>query len=546
MKPISLFCAALVCAAASILAQDAPPPQDDKPAPPAEARPPRGFGPPGGMMRGERKIVKQFDKDGDKRLGKDERAEAREFLKKDAAANGGGRRGGPGGGRPGFGGEEDSEPAKPGARLSPADVKTPDTAALFAPNILRTLFLDFDTEDWEAEMTDFHGTDVEMPATLTVDGVKHPGAGVHFRGASSYFMVKTGRKRSLNVSLDFTDKKQRLDGYKTLNLLNAHDDAAFLGPVLYSHIARQYLPAPKANLVRVVINGESWGVYVNQQQFDKDFVQENFRTEKGVRWKVRGSPMGGGGLDFIGDDVAEYKKHYDMKSNGDDEDWKALVELCLTLSETPADQLEAALAPILDIDGALWFLAVDNALINCDGYWIRASDYSLYRDKAGKFHVIPSDMNEVFRTPQGPGMGRGPGRGGPPGFGGGMQPVKGVELDPLTGLDDAKKPLRSRLLAVPALRERYLAHIRTIANDWLDWQKLGPLVAQYRALLEKEIEADTRKLTTFPAFQKATADAPAESGEPAGRRQGTMSLRAFADQRREYLLSLPAVKGGRD
>lgn len=549
MKHLPIFCAVVACAAAFVIAQDAPPPPDDRPAPPAaDGRPPRGFGPPGGMMQSERKIVKQFDKDGDKRLNKDERAEAREFLKKDAAA-GGGRRGGFPGGR---GGEENNEPPKPGERISPADVMTPEITALFAPNVLRTLFLDFEGDDWEAEMTDFHGTDVEMPATLTVDGVKHPGVGVHFRGASSYFMVKAGRKRSLNVSLDFTDKKQRLDGYKTLNLLNAHDDAAFLGPVLYSHIARQYLPAPKANLVRVVINGESWGVYVNQQQFDKDFVQENFRTEKGVRWKVRGSPMGGGGLDFIGDDVAEYKKHYDMKSNGDDEDWKALVELCRTLSQTPVEQLEAALAPKLDLDGLLWFLAVDNALINCDGYWIRASDYSLYRDKGGKFHVIPADMNEAFRTPQGPGMGRGPGRGGPPGgepqpggppgFGGGMQPVKGVELDPLVGLDDAKKPLRSRVLAVSALRARYLAHIRTIANDSLDWQKLGPLVAQYRALIEKEVEADTRKLTTFAAFQKAAADAPAETAEPEGRRPGTMSLRAFADQRRAYLLSLPAMK----
>ncbi|MEO7317973.1 MAG: CotH kinase family protein, partial [Chthoniobacteraceae bacterium] len=367
--------------------------------------------------------------------------------------------------------------------------------------------------------------------------------------------------------LDFTNKKQDLDGYSTLNLLNAHDDPSFLNSALFSHIARQYLPAPKSNLVRVVINGESWGVYANQQQFDKNFLQENFRTQKGVRWKLRGSPMGASGLDYIGDDVAEYKKHYDMKSKGDDEDWKALIALCRTLSQTPIEQLEAALAPLLDIDGALWFLAVDNALINCDGYWIRASDYSLYRDKDGKFHAIPGDMNEAFRSPQGPGMGgsrgprpparegaapdaqprpeeRGPGGGG--GFfgGGRIAPVKGVELDPLIGLDDAKKPLRSRLLAVPSLRARYLAHVRTIAEDALDWKKLGPVVAQYRALIEKELEADTRKLTGFAAFQKATADAPVENAEPEepGRRRGGMSLREFADQRRAYLLGYEEPK----
>ena len=48
-------------------------------------------------------------------------------------------------------------------------------------------------------------------------------------------------------------------------------------------------------------------------------------------------------------------------------------------------------------------------------------------------------------------FGPGRGRGGRGMFGGAS-----AELDPLVGLDDTTKPLRSKLLAVPALRERYL------------------------------------------------------------------------------------------
>ncbi len=103
-------------------------------------------------------------------------------------------------------------------------------------------------------------------------------------------MVPAGYKRSLNLSIDFVDPKQRLYGYKTLNLLNCHDDPSLLSTVLYSHIARQYIPAPKANFVKVVINGESWGVYANVQQFDKVFLEENYKTAKGTRWKVRRQP----------------------------------------------------------------------------------------------------------------------------------------------------------------------------------------------------------------------------------------------------------------
>jgi hypothetical protein len=328
-----------------------------------------------------------------------------------------------------------------------------------------------------------------------------------------------------------------------------------------------------------------------------------------------------------------------MKGGDDEAAWKALVNLCKVLNQTPPEKLEEALRPILDVDGLLWFLALDVALINNDGYWTRASDYSLYLDGKGKFHVLPHDMNEAFRagmsfggpggmfrlpTPgeilplplqdvlqltaeqrkklaelqkeidakldtlltqeqrkqfkemkeRGPGFPGGPGGpggpviiqlgpGGPPpgGFPGGPPPGgpggpgggqpfgpggpggmgprgAGVELDPLVGLNDSSKPLRSKVLAVPALREKYLANVRKIAEQSLDWKKLGPVVADYRKLIEKEVEADTRKLDSFEAFQRVTADAtPAGGG---GR--GGMNLRAFAEQRQKYLLTATQPK----
>jgi hypothetical protein len=66
------------------------------------------------------------------------------------------------------------------------------------------------------------------------------------------------------------------------------------------------------------------------------------------------------------------------------------------------------------------------------------------------------------------------------GFGG---HAAGPTLDPLVGLNDAGKPLRSKLLAVPALRTRYLAQVRDIAQRWLDWNTVAPLVVQYQTLI---------------------------------------------------------------
>ncbi len=166
------------------------------------------------------------------------------------------------GGPPGFG-VGNRGPAKPGPKVKPSDVDTFPRASLYDPGVLRTFFLEFEEKDWEAEMVDFYHTDVEVPATLVVDGKRYPNVGVRFRGTSSYFRVSNGYKRSLNVSLDFVDRKQRLYGYKTLNLLNGADDPSFMHTVLYSQLCREHIAAPRANFARVAINGESWGLYTN-------------------------------------------------------------------------------------------------------------------------------------------------------------------------------------------------------------------------------------------------------------------------------------------
>jgi hypothetical protein len=85
---------------------------------------------------------------------------------------------------------------------------------------------------------------------MTVDGRRFTDVGVHFRGNSSYSMVSSGSKRSLNLSLDLAHENQALGGYHTLNLLNAFGDATFVRGVLYTEIARQYLPTPRMNYVR--------------------------------------------------------------------------------------------------------------------------------------------------------------------------------------------------------------------------------------------------------------------------------------------------------
>ena len=98
-------------------------------------------------------------------------------------------------------------------------------------------------------------------------------------------------------------------------------------------------------------------------------------------------------------------------------------------------------------------------------------------------------------------------------------------------------PLRSKVLAVPALKRRYLQHLRTIAETSLDWKTLGPIVAGCRILIEKEVRADTRKLEPFEAFLGVTSDEPAREGQQRG-----PSLRDFVEQRRRFLLEHEEIR----
>jgi hypothetical protein len=506
------------------------------------------FGGRGGFGQAEQKVVEKFDGNKDGRLDVEERKAAREWL---ASGGGGGPRGF--GGRGGRGRGPGFAAGTPGRTLAPADVRSYPDAPLYDLATLRTIFLQFENADWEQELAAFHNTDVEVPATVTVDGRTYKDVGVHFRGASSFMMVPAGSKRSLNLSFDFVNGKQALSGYRTLNLLNANGDPTFVRPVLYSEIARSYIPAPRSNYVRVVINGEAWGVYINAQQYNRDFVRDFFKTERGARWKVPGSPGGRGGMEYLGDDVEAYKRIYEIKTKDDPTVWADMIRMFRVLNETPPEKLEAALSPLLNIDGTLKFLALDVALANSDGYWTRASDYSIYQDEKGQFHVIPHDMNEALlseggrggRGPGGPGGFGGPppgGPGGPGGFGGpppggpppgggrGFMGGGGPTLDPLVGLDDPTKPLRSKLLAVPALRARYLAYVREIAEKWLDWRTLAPMVSRWQALIADEVKLDTRKLYSEEAFRT-------------GLEGGENSLQSFVERRREFLLNVTNPKG---
>jgi len=103
----------------------------------------------------------------------------------------------------------------------------------------------------------------------------------------------------------------------------------------------------------------------------------------------------------------------------------------------------------------------------------------------------------------------------------------------MTGMGNDRFPLRSKLLANPTLKTRYLQYLRLIARDHLAWEKMKPIVSDAKNLIEAEVKADTRKLVTNDGFLNATnLESPTKP----------LSLREFAEKRSAFLLNHPAIK----
>jgi hypothetical protein len=286
-------------------------------------------------------------------------------------------------------------------------------------------------------------------------------------------------------------------------------------------------------------------------------------------------------LRFLGDEPQAYQRSYELKS-ADDEQGVAGPRRRLRGARERADRPprgDPAAAP--RCRRALWFLAIDNALGDDDGYHSRASDYLLYRDPKGRFHPIPRDNNEILLGARGGGPGgmRGPGGaaggpggpGGPVGQGGERRPEGaggptgpggqagpggptgpggaaggpggrrgggpgGTATTPLQGASRADRPLLLKLLSVPAWKERYLANLRELASTAMSDDVLGKQLAAWQTLLDPLVKVDAHSLFGYEAFRNAFA--VDDAGQPAPR-----SLRAIVATRRKAILDDASMQG---
>lgn len=398
------------------------------------------------------------------------------------------------------------------SKLGILDLKVPQNDGFYSQNNLQILELKFSQANWWQLLTANYKSKVEIPADLIYNGKTYKGVGVRFRGNTSYQMVQ-GQKKSFRISVDFIDSNQSLDGYKTIKLNNCHEDASFMKEVLYCNSANKTIPSARANFVKLIINGENWGIYANIQQLNKDFYEEWFFSNDGVNWRaeqLNPGPPGPGGtgfgaglcsLNYLGADSSLYPKYYQIKYNDISNPWSTLQLATYKMDKLTFDLLYDSLQYFINVDRSLWHIANENLFTDDDSYVSKGGmDYYVFFDKeTGRVQPIEYDGNTTFLSNR-------------------------ASQTPFLKEFDTKFPLINKLLSNSYLRARYVAHIRTIMNRYLNPNKISELVDSYNQIINQEVQNDTKKLYTYDKYIT-----------------GQTSLKNFAKTRINYLNTLPEI-----
>ncbi|MDW3647336.1 MAG: CotH kinase family protein [Bacteroidia bacterium] len=364
----------------------------------------------------------------------------------------------------------------------------------FSPDQIQEVQLSFAQANWWNLLEANYDSGTDLLATCWINGVQYDSVGVRFKGATSYRRNNTDKK-SFNITLDYIIDGQDIEGYNTFNLNCGWDDNSSMKEVLYNTLGYRYYMGLKSNYANLSINGQYWGPYQSVQQFDSDYIKEWYLSNNGTIWRAErtaGTTGGGGGggrpnfgagrssLNYNGPDSSDYNTDYTLKRTEQADPWAGLIAACDVLNNEPLISLEEELSKVLDIDKTCWYLAHEVIFSDDDSYINKGgSDYYVYFEaETGRIIPMEYDGNSVLGA-------------------------NNLNWDLFYRENETDFPLMNRFLSIPSIRQRYLAHVRSILEDYFTSSYADPLIDDWAAMIDSSVQADPKKFYTYSEYQSA-------------------------------------------
>jgi hypothetical protein len=200
-----------------------------------------------------------------------------------------------------------------------------------------------------------------------------------------------------SFSIDFNDfiPGQKFKGLDNMNLVGNHNDPSQLRAWLSAQILKSAgLTVSRTSFVRLFINNEYKGLYLNNEAIDDEFIKDRFLGNSfGNLFKC----SWGSDLTYLGDNPQAYQETYDLKTNQVLNDYSGLIHFIDVLNNTNTSTFPCAIQQVFDVDRYLKTLVYEILIGHWDGYAGNKNNYYLYqRPSDGKFVFIEYDMDNTF------------------------------------------------------------------------------------------------------------------------------------------------------
>jgi len=147
---------------------------------------------------------------------------------------------------------------------------------------------------------------------------------VRLRGNTSLFSPKKSFKIDLNA---FISGQKYVDLEKLNVNANQNDPSLLRAGLSWNILRRMGLAGSRTSHVKVLLNGEYMGAYLNTEHFDEEFVEEYYDRDNGNFYKCLWPAT----LDYISQNPDDYKfevngrRAYELKTNDEEDDYTDLA-----------------------------------------------------------------------------------------------------------------------------------------------------------------------------------------------------------------------------
>ena len=307
-----------------------------------------------------------------------------------------------------------------------------------------------------------------FPATFQMinsqfDSTLEDQVGVRLRGNNS----REHNKKSFKIDFREYDGK-KFYGYKKFNLKANANDPSFIRELLTLQCYREMnIPAARTHFIKLYMNDEYMGLYLNVEQIDDEFLNLRHGHENGFLYKC----SFGASLQMHNGQINN-NRIFESELNEEEDTRSELAHFAHVLNHTPTENFKTEIEKVFDVNLYLKQLAVEVLMGHWDGYSYNMNNYYLfYNGERELFEFFPYDADNTW----------------------GIDFVNKdwAKRSLNSWYRDEPRPLTTRILAVPSYRTKYYEYLSQVMELYFNEAIVFPMLDQYKDLLSAAVQNDS-------------------------------------------------------